>query len=63
MLKSNTLDIYHHKYTKIKINSDNDLPLEKTLNMNNVVILVKSIFSKNQNHCYYQQFLEICSYK
>ena len=28
MLKSNTLDVYYHKYTKIKIISDDDLTLE-----------------------------------
>ena len=40
MLKSNILDVYSNKYTKIKINSDDDLPLGKTLNVQNVVILV-----------------------
>ena len=33
MLKSNMSDIYSHKYMKIKINSDDDLPLEKSLNI------------------------------
>ena len=47
---------------KIKINSD-DLPLEKTLIMNNVVILDNSIFSKNHNHYYHEIFLEKCSYE
>ena len=28
-----------HKYTKNKTNSDDDLPLEKILNMQNLVIL------------------------
>ena len=32
LLKSNTSDISSHKYTKIKINLDGDLLLEKTLN-------------------------------
>ena len=31
MLKANISDVYSHEYTKIKINSDNDLPLEKTI--------------------------------
>ena len=35
---------------KIKINSDDDLPLEKTFH--NVVILIKSIFNKCYNHLY-----------
>ena len=53
MLKSNISDIYSHKYMKIKSNSDNDLPLEKTLDMDNVVILIKSVLNKNHNHHYY----------
>ena len=42
MLQSNISDIYSHKYVKIKFNSYDDLALEKTLNMCNVAILVKS---------------------
>ena len=33
MLKSNISDVYSHTYAKIKIISDDDLPLEKTLNV------------------------------
>ena len=33
MLKSNLSDVFLSKYTKIKISSDDDLPLHKTLNM------------------------------
>ena len=44
MLKINISDIYSHQYIKIKINLDDDLPLEKTLNMHNAVILTKSVF-------------------
>ena len=35
MLKSNISVIYSHKYTKIKNKSEDNLPLEKTLNMHN----------------------------
>ena len=48
---------------EIEINSDGDLPLEKTLNMHNVVILIKSFFNKKCNHNYYIMFLEKCLYK
>ena len=58
ILKSSISDIDIHKYTNIKINWDDDLLLEKTLNMHNAVILVKSDFNKNDNHYYYQPFLE-----
>ena len=40
-----------HKYEKIKIDSDDDLPLIKTLTMLNVVI-IKSAFNKNHNQYY-----------
>ena len=46
---------------KVKINSDDEI--RKTLNMHNVLILIKSISNKNYNHYYYQVFLEKCSDK
>ena len=33
MLKSNISDVYSHEYANIKINWYDDLPLEKTINM------------------------------
>ena len=36
-------------YAKIKIDSDDDLLLEKALTMHNVVMLIKSVFGKNSN--------------
>ena len=42
MLNINISDIYSHRYTKIKTDSDDTLPLKETLNMHNVVILIKS---------------------
>ena len=41
---------------KIEINSDDNLTLEKTLN--NIVILIKSVFNKNHNNYYYHVFLD-----
>ena len=35
---------------KIRINSDDDLPLEKTLNVHNVVILIRVVLNKVYNH-------------
>ena len=58
MLKSNISDVSSHKFMKIQINSDDDLPLEKTLNIHNVAILFKSLFNKIRNHYYYHKFLE-----
>ena len=42
ILKRNISDVYFLKYTKIKINSDVDLPLERNLNMPNIVKCTKS---------------------
>lgn len=61
ILKSNISDIYCHKHMKIKTNSDDDL--EKTLNVHDVVIFIKSVFYKNCNHYHYPWFLERCSFK
>ena len=46
---------------KSKLISDDDLPLEETLTLHNVVILFRSVFNKNQNQYYYKTFLEIYS--
>ena len=59
-LKGDISCVVSYNYTKIKIDSDDNLPLEKTLNMYNFLILIKSVFNKNHNHYYYQKFLEIC---
>ena len=45
MLENNFSGVYYHKYMKIKINSNDRLPLE-TLGMLNIVVLIKSIFSE-----------------
>ena len=47
---------------KIKNNWDDDKDLEKTLNMYDVVIHIRSVFNKNYNYYYYQVSLEKCSY-
>ena len=50
MLKSNISEVHSLKYTKIKIYSDDDLSLEKTLNMQKRIILIKSVFNKNHTN-------------
>ena len=39
------------------------LPLEKTLFLHNIIILVKYVFNKNKNHYYYNISLEKRSYR
>ena len=38
--------------------SYDSLHIEKTLTLHNVIILIKSLVNKNQNHYYYNIFLE-----
>ena len=61
-LKTNISSIYSHKI-RIKIDSDDDLPLEKTINMHNALIIFRSLFNENHNHYYYKVFLEKCLHK
>ena len=48
---------------KIKINSDDDLVLEKVLTMQNVATLIKSVFDEDYNHYYHETLLEKCLHK
>ena len=52
--------VFSHNYAKFKIDSDDDLPLEKNLALHNVIILFKSVFNKNQNHHYYKILFKKC---
>lgn len=56
LLKINISDVSSHKCMKTKINSDDGLPLKKTLHMFNVVILIKSNFHTIYNNHYHQIF-------
>ena len=61
-IKSDITYVFPHNYGKIKIDSDDDLTLEKILNLHNVVILIKSVFNKN-HYFYYNIFLVKYSYQ
>ena len=55
---------FSHYYAKIKVNSYDSLSLEETLTLHNVIILIKSVLNnKDQNHYYYNIFLEKCLYQ
>ena len=47
-------DDYDEKYMKTKINSDDELPLNKTIEIPSVIIVVRAVF--HQNNKYYPQF-------
>ena len=43
---------------KIKVDSYNSLPLEKTMAFHNVIILIKSVCNKDKNKYYYNMFFK-----
>ena len=55
-------DDYDEKYMKIKLDSNNDLPLNTTIGDYNVTIVGRAIFYKNNKFCP-QVFLQECFYK
>ena len=55
--KSGITYVISHNYARIKTDSFDSLPLEKTLNLHYVIRLIKSVFNKNQNHYHYNTFL------
>ena len=62
-VKSGITYIILHNYAKIKVNSYNSLPLEKTMPFHDVLILIKSDFDKDKVNYYYNIFLEKASYE
>ena len=55
-------DAYDEKHTKITINSDYELPLNKTIEIPRIIIVVRAIALEN-NKYYPQVFLDECLYK
>ena len=55
-------DDYDEKYMKIKFNSNDELPLNKTIELPNMTIVVRAIFLED-NKYYPQVFLDECLYK
>ena len=55
-------DDYDEKYMKIKFNSDDELPLNKTTKIPSMIIVVRVVFHENSKY-YPQVFLDECLYK
>ena len=55
-------DDYDEKYMKIKFNLDNELPLNKTIEIPTMTIVVRAVFHKNSK-CYSELFIDECLYK
>ena len=51
-VKSGIIYIISHNYAKIKVDSYDSLPLEKTMTFCNVIILIKPLWNKNKNSYY-----------
>ena len=54
--------IFSHSFAKIKVDSDDSLPVEKRLTLHNVIIHIKPVLNKDKNYYYYEIFLEKCLY-
>ena len=55
-------DHYDEKYIKIKFNSDEALPINKTIEINSMIIVVRAAFDEN-NKYYSQLFWDEYLYK
>ena len=53
---------YEKNYTKIKFNSDDDLPLNKPLKFHNMIIIIRSVFEED-GKLYSQLFLDDTLYE
>ena len=62
-VKSGITYVISHNYAKVKVDSYDSLPLEKTMAFHSVIIHIMSVWNKDQNHYYYNIFLEKCSYQ
>ena len=47
---------------KIQFNSDDDVPLNKTIEIHNVIIVVRAIFHENNKYCP-QTLLDDCLFE
>ena len=50
---------YHRDYMKIKISSNDDIPLNKELNFPTITVITRNIFEKDGKYCP-QIFLDEC---
>ena len=62
-VKSGITHVIYHKYERIKVDWYDSLPLGKTLTFHNDMILIKSVFNKDENNYYYNIFLQEGSYQ
>ena len=61
--KSAIAYITSHNYTQVRLDFFNFLLLENAMTFHNVIIIIKSVFSKGKNHYHYNIYLEKPSYE
>ena len=59
---NNKLGEFGKDFMKIKFNSDDNLPLNKTLKLHNITIIIRSVFEEDGKY-YPQVFLDECLYE
>ena len=55
-LKSGVIYIFSHYFAKIKVDSYDSLPVEKTLTAYKVIIVIKLVLNKDNNYYYCKIF-------
>ena len=60
-LKCSLAYVISDNYAKLKLDSFDSLPREKTTTFNNVIIFIKSVLHKEENNYCYNIFLEKAS--
>ena len=61
--RSGITNSINYNFARIRIDSYDYLPIEKTLTFHSVIILIKSVVNKNENKYHYNIFLEKGLYK
>ena len=61
-VKGDVTYVIFYNYSKIKVDSYNSLPLEKTMTFHYVIIVIQSFWNKDKNNYYYSIFLEKASF-
>ena len=62
-IKSGITYIICYHFAKIKVDTYDSLPKEKTLTLKNAIIHIKSVLNDDKNHYYYKILLQKCSYQ
>ena len=61
-INGSKIGVYRKDFIKLKIDTDDDLPLNKPLNLHMLTIIVRSVF-EDESKFYLQVYLDGCLYK